>query len=195
MQHHTKPATSILPWKVLCSISNYKYVVLACFVTPLLHWKTFFILLSFHSEVYLTFFQTLISAAILDTLPWENVLCELHQNRDKLPTGFASGCQTALMNDRGRERPDRSFTLAPHLRSDFTKAFKISPKYTSSDYTRAQNEDIKLCRSVWPIWALLWTRWQIEIIKIIYLSYKKNTLHKILYLPHLREAGMKKISF
>lgn len=135
--------------------------------------KDTFYILSFHSKVDWTFFQTLISAAILDTLPWEHFLCEWHQNRDKLPTGFASGCQTALINDRRNERPDGSFTLAPHQRSDFFKAFKISPNYMSTEYTRAQNEDVKLCRILWPTWTLLWTRWQTETIKMIYLSLKK----------------------
>lgn len=181
MQHHTKPATSIF-------LKRFPYRE-RFFVASLI-----INLLSSHVLYPCFYTERHFSYTVIPFRGWLNIFSDsnfcsnfrhlalgtLHQNRDKLPTGFASGCQTALMNDRGSERPDGSFTLAPHQRSDFSKAFKISPKYTSTEYTRAQNEDVKLCRILWPTWALMWTRWQIETIKMIYLSQKKE-IHYITF--------------
>ncbi len=90
-QHHTKPATSIFlkrfPYRERFFVASLIINLLSSQVCiPVSTLKDTFHTLSFHSEVDWTFFQTLISAAILDTLPWEhcikiepNFLLDLHQ--------------------------------------------------------------------------------------------------------------------
>lgn len=151
--HHQKPFVSFLIINLLLGVEGiYRFII----STPVAEWDfqtPSIVMLTEHSDFNIcSHFRQLciwercmkIKTSLLLELHWAVRLAWWIEERVKGQTNlwrFLFICVT--------------FPKLPN-NSDF-------PKYTSSvsKYTGATEEDVKLCRTLWPTWAVLWAIWQI----------------------------------